>query len=78
MLGSELLAGRARVRVKECAAQLGINDRMQTLETHGYDCGPRCKAQSAMRRSMRVPQTRGTATALAVAKHATHNARMHM
>ena len=39
--------------------------------THG--CGPRCKAPSAMQGSWRTPQTRGTATALAVARGGKQN-----
>ena len=36
-------------------------------------CGPRCKAPSAMQGSWRTPQTRGTATALAVARGGEQN-----
>ena len=40
--------------------------------------GPRCKAQSAMQSPWQAPQTRGTATALAVARSGKQNPPMQM
>jgi hypothetical protein len=43
------------------------------LKSATQSSGPRCKAQSAMQSPWQAPQTRSTATALAVARSGTHN-----
>ena len=72
--GSALRAGQSGTgRVKKRISAVRGPGPTQGRGQRVQGCGPSCKARSAMQSPSQAPQTRGTATALVVARSRKHN-----
>ena len=63
----------SRIRSEKKVNPGSSRQHSAAVQTKGRLGGTRCKARSAMQGSRRAPQTRSTATALALARSGKHN-----